>query len=296
MRREFAALLLILLFTFSSSPLYGVGEFYSISSTEVTVFRDGVVLVKQRLVVNETFPSITVPLLATSDNIGNLLVLDQRGIPLNYELGGSNVTIHSLGASQVSLQYETQNLTKKQGSVWTIIFETSFNVTMILPEQSTIIFLSDLPSEITVNGTRPVLLLRPGRWEFSYVLPLPNVTTTTAVATTQPPPPRVPPLLTSPYVLGAAVIGGLGLFSYALIRSGRLRIRRRPVESEELRPEEKEVIQFISEKGGKVLEAELRTKFLLPKTSMWRMVRRLERRGLLRVRKVGVQNEIELVR
>lgn len=246
------------------------------------------VLVRQRLLVNETFPTIVVSLLGLSDRI---VVLDERGIPLDYELAASNLTIHSLGASGISLQYQTQNLTTKQGSVWTIFMVTAFNLTMTLPQQSTVIFLSQPPSEISANGTSPVLVLGPGRWEISYVLPLANVTTST-----QPTQSPLLPILASRYFLGASAIAGVGLLAYALIRSGRLRLRRRPVESEEVRPEEKEVLEFISERGGRVLEAELRVKFILPKTSMWRLVRRLERKGLVRIRKVGLQNEIELVR
>lgn len=63
-----------------------------------------------------------------------------------------------------------------------------------------------------------------------------------------------------------------------------------------LRPDEKEILQYIASKGGRVLEAELRQKFVLPKTSEWRLVRRLERMGYVKVRKVGLQNEIELVK
>ncbi len=291
LRREVLAFILLLFLALSSSQVHAQNEVYSISSTDVTVFRDGVVLVKERLLVNQTFPTIVVSLLAPSERIGNLIVLDQRGIPLDYELAASNLTIHSLGASGVSLQYETENLTRKQGSVWTIFLVTAFNLTMTLPQQSTVIFLNQPPSEIRANGTSPVLVLDSGRWEISYVLPLPSVTTTT-----QPTQPPLLPILASPYLLGASGVAGAGLLAYALIRSGRLRLRRGPLESEELRPEEKEVLRFISERGGRVLEAELRVKFLLPKTSMWRLLRRLERRGLVRIRKIGLQNEIELVR
>lgn len=278
---------------FFSSSIYAQGEFYSIRSTELTVFRDGVILVRQRLSVNETIPSVTLTIL-TAD-AANLLVLDQRGIPLNYELLGSNLTIQSLGASQVTLVYETQSLTKKQGGVWTILFSAPYNVTAFLPEESTIIYLSNVPSEISVNGSRPVLVLQPGVWEISYILPLPTVTTSTTPPTTSPTGPLPPFFLSPQFVFGVAAAAA-GLFAYALIRSGRLRIGRRAMLAEELRPEEREVMQFISERGGKVLEAELRSKFLLPKTSMWRMVRRLERRGLVRIKKIGLQNEIELVR
>ncbi|MDZ7377198.1 MAG: winged helix-turn-helix transcriptional regulator, partial [candidate division KSB1 bacterium] len=64
----------------------------------------------------------------------------------------------------------------------------------------------------------------------------------------------------------------------------------------ELRPEDKEVLQYLAGRGGRVLESELRQKFLLPRTSVWRQVRRLERMGYVRVVKEGMQNAVELVK
>jgi uncharacterized protein YcaQ len=58
----------------------------------------------------------------------------------------------------------------------------------------------------------------------------------------------------------------------------------------DLRPDDKEVLRFLAEVGGEAFEAELRSRFNLPKTSMWRTVRRLQREGLVGVKKVGGQN------
>ena len=62
----------------------------------------------------------------------------------------------------------------------------------------------------------------------------------------------------------------------------------------ELRQEDKDMIAFISEKGGRVFESELRKKFLLPRTTMWRAVKRLEREGIVEIEKVDQQNLIKL--
>ncbi|VVC06224.1 Uncharacterised protein [uncultured archaeon] len=62
----------------------------------------------------------------------------------------------------------------------------------------------------------------------------------------------------------------------------------------ELRQEDKEMVAFISEKGGQVFESELRKKFLLPRTTMWRAVKRLEREGIVEIEKVDQQNLIKL--
>src|SRR5574340_1323847 len=62
----------------------------------------------------------------------------------------------------------------------------------------------------------------------------------------------------------------------------------------ELRQDDKEIIAFISEKGGQVYESELRKKFLMPRTTMWRAVKRLEREDVVEIEKVDQQNLIRL--
>src|SRR4029078_1616748 len=61
-----------------------------------------------------------------------------------------------------------------------------------------------------------------------------------------------------------------------------------------LRPEEKELLDFLVEKNGLAFESELRSKFILPRTSLWRLVKRLEREEILEVTKIGGQNLIKL--
>jgi len=62
----------------------------------------------------------------------------------------------------------------------------------------------------------------------------------------------------------------------------------------DLRQDDKEIISFISEKGGQVYESELRKKFLMPRTTMWRAVKRLEREDVVEIEKVDQQNLIRL--
>ena len=62
----------------------------------------------------------------------------------------------------------------------------------------------------------------------------------------------------------------------------------------ELRQDDKDIVAFISEKGGQVFESELRKKFLMPRTTMWRAVKRLEREDIVEIEKVDQQNLIKL--
>ncbi|MBS7614179.1 hypothetical protein KEJ18_00320 [Candidatus Bathyarchaeota archaeon] len=62
-----------------------------------------------------------------------------------------------------------------------------------------------------------------------------------------------------------------------------------------LREEDKKVIMFIAEKGGKVFEAEIRSQFPdMPRTSLWRLVKRLEKFDIVKVKRVGLENQVEL--
>ena len=61
-----------------------------------------------------------------------------------------------------------------------------------------------------------------------------------------------------------------------------------------LRNEDKDLLDFLYEEGGSAFESEIRNKFVLPRTSLWRLIKRLEREELVEVRKIGGQNLIKL--
>jgi uncharacterized membrane protein len=62
----------------------------------------------------------------------------------------------------------------------------------------------------------------------------------------------------------------------------------------ELRQEDKDIVTFITENGGQAYESELRKKFLMPRTTTWRAVKRLEREGIVEIEKIDQQNLIKL--
>jgi uncharacterized membrane protein len=61
-----------------------------------------------------------------------------------------------------------------------------------------------------------------------------------------------------------------------------------------LKPDEKEILFYIADKEGAAFEGEIRNKFILPKTSLWRFIKRLEREDMIEVTKIGGQNLIKL--
>lgn len=62
----------------------------------------------------------------------------------------------------------------------------------------------------------------------------------------------------------------------------------------DLRLDDKEVLRFICESGGGVFASELRDRFDLPKSSAWRMIRRLEKEEVIETRKVGRETYVQI--
>jgi len=62
----------------------------------------------------------------------------------------------------------------------------------------------------------------------------------------------------------------------------------------DLREDDKELVKFIFDNNGEALESELRKKFLQPRTTMWRAVKRLEREGVIEIEKKDLQNLVKL--
>ncbi|MBS7610468.1 hypothetical protein KEJ19_07965 [Candidatus Bathyarchaeota archaeon] len=258
---------------------------FSIPKAELTVYRDGIVHVKLILYANETEASVSIPLLDTS--ITNVLALDENKEPLDYDVNATSesLTIYSFGATIITLEYDTDALTSKSAGLWTLQLKAPFTLKVLLPENSTILYISSTPSSIGIEGERISLTLFPGDWEISYeVAPLKPKPPT--------PPPREPTLfdILLQYGVLIATVAAFALFGFVftitVLRRRRLR---------ELRSEEAEVLKFIRGRGGRVFEAELRGRFPeIPRTSMWRLIRRLEKRGIVSVKKVGMQNVIEL--
>jgi uncharacterized membrane protein len=278
---------IITLISLAASSTAVAQSLFEVESIDLTVYRDGLVHVTQTIVVDELAPEVTLPLLSPS--IENVIVLDENQLAVDYEINGGNLTVFTLGAESVSVEYDTIALTGKEAEVWTLTADNPYTLTVFLPQNSTVIYLNMMPTAIDTSGTGIKLSLYPGQWEISYVLPLvPDDGTEDNGA---------PWTIPIEYLIVAIVAVTAVVLSVLLI----VRRRRGPnVEKTmkaypQLKKEDKEVIEFLAEKGGKAFEAEIRERFPdMPRTSLWRLVRRLERLEIVEVKKIGLENQVQL--
>jgi uncharacterized membrane protein len=64
--------------------------------------------------------------------------------------------------------------------------------------------------------------------------------------------------------------------------------------TQEMREDDKQLVVYLEKNGGQAFERDLRKKFLLPRTTMWRAVKRLERQGVIVIEKKDFQNLVRL--
>jgi uncharacterized membrane protein len=262
--------------------------------TELTLYRDGLVHCEQEIALDEFLPEVS--LLLISESPQNILLLDENSTAVDYSIVGDNLTAFTLGAKSLSVEYDTMQLTRKEAEVWTLNTNYQFNMTVYLPPNSTIIYLNEVPLAIETTQENTIALsLGAGSWEISYVLPaIPPTANPTSTPDNSG---QATNGLKIEYIALIAIVAGIiAVFGFAFfIRKRGPKVGRILKENPQLGKDDQEVIHFLVEKGGKAFEAELREKFPnMPRTSLWRLVRRLERLDIVEIKKIGLENQVQL--
>lgn len=282
------AILAVLLFSCLNVLLQAQDNF-TIQSTSIEVYRDGLTHITQLLTVDELKPQITITLLSAS--IENLVVLDANNIAIDFEVSGSNLNIFTFGATQITVEYDTVSLTSKQAEVWSIIVNNPYNLTLFLPENSTIIYLNHVPTQINTETNKVSLMISPNQWEISYIIPLQQEdnddqddgSSNTAI-----------PL--EFLIIGAIIIAlTIAILIIFFMRKRKINVKKTINRNPHLSKEDKAVIEFLAEKEGKAFEAEIRQRFPdMPRTSLWRLIKRLEKAEIIEIEKIGLENQVKL--
>ncbi len=267
-----------------------VGAQATVSSIQLTVYDDGYVKVDYEIIPSEYAAQIELPLLG--EHYENFFAEDDKGNPLNFQLENGSALIYPGDAQIVRISYYTPDLTSKEGLVWTLKVSTNSSFTVVLPNGSVVVDLSDIPLSIAQNR----ITMPPGNQSISYVLSY----TGTPGGEVQESGGSKGYLLFA--IAGLLIIGGI--FAGYHLRRGRRKDAQRPrlsrpefmerLDGLDLNDEEKRALLYIFDKGGKASQAEVREALGIPKTTAWRMFKRLERKGLVKILKGRKENWVEL--
>ena len=234
--------------------------------------------------------------------IDNLVVDRYNEYLLDTDIIHDYVLIQTSGSSIISKEHDFQDLVSKQGKLWTFSLDSPSNFTLLLPQNSAIVGMTNLPINMEIINDQNKLTLSSGKTEIDYLFsntisnPIPDTETETNY-------------------FSYAIIGGVIVIvligAVIIIRTKQKNLKpvsHNPIIEKnnildietifklkpDLREDDKELVKFIFNNGGKALESELRKKFLQPRTTMWRAVKRLEREGVIEIEKKDLQNLVKL--
>ena len=234
--------------------------------------------------------------------IDNLVVVGDNEFLLDTDIIDNYVLIQTFGSSVISIEYDIHDLVSKQSKLWTFSLDSPSNFTLLLPQNSAIVGMTNLPINMEIINDQNKLTLPSGKTEIDYLFsntisnPIPDPKTETNY-------------------FSYAIIGGVLIIiligAVIIIRTKQKNpksVNHNPITEKnnildietifklkpDLREDDQELVKFIFNNGGKALESELRKKFLQPRTTMWRAVKRLEREGVIEIEKKDLQNLVKL--
>ncbi len=278
-------------------------------SLDLIIYPDGSTHITSEFEVDSQQPDFEVDLFGST--VDNFVAIGENGFLLESQILEDKATITTLGVSSVSVEYDIHDLVSKEGRVWSFVIDAPSDYSLLMPENSVIVGMSALPLSMEIFEEQSKLLLPEGQSQIDYIFgasPIsPNPT---------PKPSPNPETSDNSLIIiggGIAVAAGIigAIYSRKVKRASAktivaeseslLKSENKTLDPEiifqlrpDLREDDKEIVSFIYENGGQAKESELRKKFLQPRTTMWRAVKRLERYGIIEIEKKDQQNLVKL--
>ena len=170
LRKPLLAMFLLVMFLI---PVIHAQEDTTPVSLELKVYSDGSVLVHYILDSDPTKVRVNVDLFG--DSFSNLIIRDDNGLPLDSESTGTGLTIDSIGALTLNIEYSTYDLTTKTGPIWDLNLTSPIQTKIKLPLGAAIFDLGDIPLDLgSLNGAQYVVLPA-GNVYISFILSIPNL-------------------------------------------------------------------------------------------------------------------------
>jgi len=276
-------------------------SFSSPRDLDLIIYSDGTTHVSTEIDIDPFLTDYELNLFGSS--IDNLVVIGDNGFLLDADVIDNTALIQTFGSSVITIEYDIHDLVSKQGRLWTFSLDSGTDFTLLLPKNSAIVGMTNLPINMELINEQNQLTLSSGSTEIDYFFS--TNTIVNPIENTQ---------NEKDYSL-YVIIGGIIIIILAsiiiIIRNKQknvkvinevIKIQKNDVLDLEtifklkpdLREDDKELVKFIFNNNGQALESELRKKFLQPRTTMWRAVKRLEREGVIEIEKKDLQNLVKL--
>jgi len=275
-------------------------SFSSPRDLDLIIYPDGSTHISTEINVDPFLTDYELNLFGSS--IDNLVVIGDNEFLLDTDIITNSVLIQTFGSSVISIEYDIHDLVSKQGKLWTFSLDSPSNFTLLLPQNSAIVGMTNLPINMEIINDQNQLTLPSGKTEIDYLF-------SNTISNSIPDPKTETNYFSYAIIGGVLVIILMGTVIIIRTKQKNLKsINHNPITEKnnildietifklkpDLREDDQELVKFIFNNGGKALESELRKKFLQPRTTMWRAVKRLEREGVIEIEKKDLQNLVKL--
>ncbi|MEM1645163.1 MAG: winged helix-turn-helix transcriptional regulator [Ignisphaera sp.] len=284
-----------------------------VSSPGIVAYIDpnGLVNIVIKLSLDEGLHEIFLPVEPIPVTI--TIVRDSEELPLIYEEGRlyiyldkpSTITIHYIANTTLEnnvfyFNIKTPDIIELRISREVILLSWSEeNIVDIKLDQGILILM--LKGPITISYTLKLPITQTSK---TTVIPITPSTPTITISAHESPTLTTPsstittskefPITMNTIIIAVVVISIGGVILYILF------IRRRKVEQRSVLDRLSEVdiavIKSLEARGGSALQIELQNDINIPKTTLWRHIKKLEKLGIVKVEKIGFQNRVVLVK
>ena len=255
----------------------------------ITLYNNGTSTISLNTTLTGEFVTLQLPVQPQS----YVLVL-VNGTPTAYMINGTSIVVPVLGTANVSVMYVPR-----------VFVEDSFigmnvgNATVELVIPSNILIDNITLSLINISMVNRTLIIEArGPGEFLYtVMPTTSSKHVTYITTTLT---RIPILEMMVIIIVVIIIVALTLYALR-IRQGQRRNERYEstgafLSALSLNDYEVAIIRYLRSRGGSAFEVDISRDLGIPRTTVWRSVRRLEGLGIVRITKVEGKNMVTLIK
>ena len=286
----------------------------STQTMSVEVYSDGLAHISTYITPEEESPALNIALLGSE--IDNFIAMGQNDVLLAAEVAGDSALLNTFDSGTVSVKYDVHDLISKDGRVWTFALNSTIKYTLIMPSGAVIVGMNIIPISLDMIDGKTHLELPSGDAVITYILSAvrDSVESDTGSDNTSED-------STVLWVLIAfgAVGAFIAVWYYKRPAAGVQVNDTTPEKTREmymsegiqvndttptpesiferipdLREDDKEIVRYLFQNGGEASESSIRKKFLQPRTTMWRTIKRLERVGAVSVVKKDSLNVVRL--
>ena len=234
-------------------------------SLDLIIYPDGSTHITSEFEVDSQQPDFEIDLFGST--VDNFVAIGENGFLLESQIIEDTATIETLGISSFSVEYDIHDLVSKEGRVWSFTLDAPSDYSLLMPENTVIVGMSNLPLSMEIFEEQSKLLLPEGTSQIDYIFGAPP----TVPAPQQPTPAPETDFDNSLIIVGGAIAVAAGVIGVFYSRKSK-RVSEKPlvIQSEEtqkhvsktldpetifrlkpdLREDDKAIVSFIFENGG----------------------------------------------